>query len=266
MANVASLWYGSDVKRLGYLTMVSYLKHGHTFTLYTYDKTIKVPEGIILKDANEILDKSFIFGKNGKWQPFSDMFRYKMLMETDYIWVDMDAICLRPDWHFGEYVYGIQDPTDHEGMINNAILKLPKNGEELKYLYHESINADKENMVWESTTLVPYALGPVLLTECLRKFKIDNLAQNPHIFYPISPREFYWYSSPDFYNLVKEWTKESYVVHIYDSVYNSQTFNHIDMFKENGFLWNLEKEILGYNNNSEKNFDYWLKNNDGFSL
>lgn len=242
MANVASLWYGSDLRRLGNLTIMSYLRHGHTFTLYVYDKTIKVPEGTILKDANEILNKDLVFGKNGKWQPFSDLFRYKMLMETDYTWVDMDAICLRPDWDFGNYIFGIEDTEKPETLINNAILKLPKDSDCLKYLYENALNYNKENMDWNHLG-TPYDLGPKLLTKSLEKFNLIHLAQKREAFYPVLPRYFYKYSYGPYIEEVKLLSKNSYTAHVYDSLFNDEKHSHLEIFNEDGFIYRLEEEM-----------------------
>jgi hypothetical protein len=63
-------------------------------------------------------------------------------------------------------------------------------------------------------------------------------------FYAINPLDFYFYSNPYYYEIVKEKVKNSYVAHVYDSIYNSADFKHLNMFREGGFLWNLEKQYL----------------------
>lgn len=62
-----------------------------------YDKKLKgVPENCILKDVNEIIDKSKIFfDTRGIMASFSDYFRVKLLYEKRGWWIDIDIICLK---------------------------------------------------------------------------------------------------------------------------------------------------------------------------
>jgi hypothetical protein len=57
----------------------------------------KVPEGVTLRDAVEILPEQEIFQHvNGSWAPFSDWFRFALLYKEGGLWVDTDIICLKP--------------------------------------------------------------------------------------------------------------------------------------------------------------------------
>ena len=54
---------------------------GHNVTLYTYNDFNNVPEGVTIKNANEIMDKSNIFkykdGFNkGSYAGFADSFKH----------------------------------------------------------------------------------------------------------------------------------------------------------------------------------------------
>ena len=53
-----SLWIGKPLSKLEQLCFKSFLDNGHTVHLYVYDNISNVPSGVIIKDANEILDKS----------------------------------------------------------------------------------------------------------------------------------------------------------------------------------------------------------------
>ena len=66
--------------------MRSFINHGHSFDLYTYDLKMTVPGGVRLKDASQILKKRDYFTYKtgpGKGSPsaFSNLFRYKLLYE-----------------------------------------------------------------------------------------------------------------------------------------------------------------------------------------
>ena len=65
---------------------------GHNGVLYSYEEP-KVPEGITLRPADEILERSYLFDWRGSWQP-SDIFRYALLEKKGGRWVDTDVVCV----------------------------------------------------------------------------------------------------------------------------------------------------------------------------
>lgn len=92
---IQGLWIGSRLSRFEYNSIKSYINHGYTYHLYTYGDVENIPDGVIVKDGNTILDAALIFLYEGSIAPFSDLFRYKMLYELGGIWTDCDIICLR---------------------------------------------------------------------------------------------------------------------------------------------------------------------------
>ena len=121
-----SLWIG---ERLGYvqggLTMVSAMSVGHPFTLYSYtpEKLRGVPNGVEVRDANEVVPYETLARYfDGGWATLgTDFFRYAMQAKGLGYWVDLDLYFLRPvDFH-DEYVFG----WEHETSINGTVLRLP---------------------------------------------------------------------------------------------------------------------------------------------
>jgi hypothetical protein len=98
---IQSLWIGRPLSTIERLCINSFLQNGHPFHLYIYQSVQNVPEGVILKDANEILSSDLIYqspdgwGK-GSYAPFADLFRLELLRQRGGWWVDMDVICLQP--------------------------------------------------------------------------------------------------------------------------------------------------------------------------
>ncbi len=83
---INSLWIGNTLGNLELLTLKSFIRHGHEFHLWVYSEINNlIPEGVILKDANEIIPATEIFrykyndpvSKQGKGSVagFSDIFR-----------------------------------------------------------------------------------------------------------------------------------------------------------------------------------------------
>jgi hypothetical protein len=76
------LWFDGSLGLLERLSLESFLYHGHTVHVYTYDldglqNTPAVSDKFALKDAREILPRESDFNVRG----FSDLFRYKLLHE-----------------------------------------------------------------------------------------------------------------------------------------------------------------------------------------
>lgn len=96
MAPIQSLWIGGALSPMEQLVAVSWMKNGHEFHLYTYGEVENVPEGVIIKDANEIVPSSAKFKVGGGWALFSDYFRFELLYKLGGWWVDMDLVALKP--------------------------------------------------------------------------------------------------------------------------------------------------------------------------
>ena len=95
---IQTLWVGDTLSTMERLCLSSFVHHGHETHLYTYSDIDNVPEGVVVKDGNEILPESMIFEyKNYKsFSGFSNYFRYKLLTENGGYWVDTDVVCMKP--------------------------------------------------------------------------------------------------------------------------------------------------------------------------
>ena len=93
---IQSLWIGKSLSKLEQLSMKSFIDHGHTYHLYTYDNVENIPNGVVVKDGNDILSKDEIYTyKNGSVSAFSNLFRFTLLYKKGGYWVDTDLICLK---------------------------------------------------------------------------------------------------------------------------------------------------------------------------
>jgi len=137
------------------LTIRSFIANGHIFYLWLYDQpNIKKTEGLIIRDASEIISREFVFSyknKNtfghgkGSYAGFSDIFRYKLLYEYGGWWVDMDLTCLRSFDFEADYVFR----AHHELDVVGNILKCPKGSDLMKASYEEAMQTvTAENTDW----------------------------------------------------------------------------------------------------------------------
>ena len=123
---IQGLWIGDDFSNIEKLCAQSFIDNGHEFHLYTYDKVGGIPDGVIVKDGNDILPRSEIFQyKSGSFAGFADWFRYALLVKHGGIWVDMDNVCLKPfDFSHRELMIA---GTELVGCTNSIIAAPPNN-------------------------------------------------------------------------------------------------------------------------------------------
>ncbi len=94
---IHALWIGTKLSFVEQLCIRSFLFHGHEFHLYAYNPLKNVPDGAVVRDANQILPGDKVYRKkNGGYGSFANYFRWVLLEAHGGVWVDMDMICLRP--------------------------------------------------------------------------------------------------------------------------------------------------------------------------
>lgn len=169
MATVASLWVGGPLTKVQEVSLASFVYYKHTIYLYVYDMNLSVPPGVIKLDANEIMPESDIFYHWGQLAGFSDLFRYKMIMDTGMMWVDADTLCL------GEYFFEDKEIVfinENNYTIAGGILKLPSDSGYAKHLY-ESAQGIVENLNNDSHWT---AIGPKLLDDFVKDRSLEHYA------------------------------------------------------------------------------------------
>ncbi len=152
---IHGLWIGKSLSSIELLCIKSFFANGHEFHLWAYDIIeTKLPEGVIIEDASEIIPREQVFcykntnqfghGK-GSYAGFSDIFRYKLLYEHGGWWVDMDVTCLKPFDFEEPYVFRIH----HDLPVVGNIMKCPRGSELMKLCYEQSIKQiDENNTDW----------------------------------------------------------------------------------------------------------------------
>ena len=153
--DVHSLWIGPALSKLELLTIRSFLRHGHRFHLWVYgDLATALPREVILEDANEIIPQRHVMrkaetdpetgvGRGSFSSPFSDLFRYKLLLEKGGYWVDMDVTCLRPLNFAAPYVFR----RHRVGVVGN-IMKCPPRSRLMQTVYDQVARRADEHSEW----------------------------------------------------------------------------------------------------------------------
>jgi hypothetical protein len=152
---VQGLWVGNVLSTMERLSISSFLANGHEYHLYVYRDVPGVPEGTTVLDAAGIVAEGRI--GNFSWlAEFSDLFRYKLLLERGGIWADLDVICLRPFQIHADYLF---PRTDHIGMlgrdepesgiaIDGWFLKAPAGSQLMRICLERAIAGEGKQNAW----------------------------------------------------------------------------------------------------------------------
>lgn len=177
---IQSLWIGGSLSVMEQLCISSFISNGHTFHLYTYGDIKNAPDGVIIKDANEIInsDRIFKYKDRDTYAGFSNIFRYKLVYEKGNYWVDTDVVCLRPFDSTEEYVFtGAKIPKFYnlfspKFRVGTSVIKTPHSSEIMKYCYELSSSRDSREIKWGE-------IGPIFFETAVIKFGLQEWV-TPH--------------------------------------------------------------------------------------
>ena len=173
MSNIIqSLWIGPELSNLEQLCLKSFIDNGHEFHLYTYDEVKNVPEGVIIKDGNEILDKGEIFRyKNGSVSAFSNLFRFTMLYKKGGYWADADLICVKSFKFDQNFVISSEpDNNYNKNVINAGLLKFKQGSNEAL----EGMNIQRQQKDAILSGKVGWSSGPKTVTHIVNKYNLHK--------------------------------------------------------------------------------------------
>ena len=227
---VQSLWIG-ELTQLEILSINSFIKNGIDFIFYTYDTDpINLPDGTIVKDANDIMPKQDIFKLKESYLPFSDIWRFKLLHDKGGIWVDLDMICLRAfdkEITDAEYIFGSERTIqkgayrlDEPTVMNINFLKAPQGSLFYKELYDKCIKYQSKNGARENIKYMRMA------RDLIKKYNYEKYIKPYYYFNGIdwwNAKEIYMhmpYGLKDKYGVCPcyRWEKEGYTLHCWRSI------------------------------------------------
>ena len=177
--DVATFWHGPPLARLDLACLLSFVAADFRITVYGYEPIAGLPDGVLFRDASEVVDRRFLhaFVVNGKpsLSHFSDLFRYRLFATQDAAWVDMDLLCLRPFAMPGDRNFFARETAS---SISSSILRIDRLQPELKQLVAQTeALGNGKDFAWGST-------GPALLTKTFGRSVLEN-ALEPACFFPI---------------------------------------------------------------------------------
>ena len=189
---VQSLWIGAQLSALERLCVTSFLRHGHAFHLYVYEKPAFVPDGVELFDATEILPESsvFLYKEEKSLAGFANYFRYKLLLEKGGWWVDTDTVCLRPFDFSREHVFS-SESVKGVAVPNNTMMKAPAGSPLMQYAWDFCRSTNAAEMKWGEC-------GSALVIKILQEFSAWDDLQPPEVFCPIPYTDWKAFLTPGF--------------------------------------------------------------------
>jgi hypothetical protein len=168
-----AFWHGAALSPLHWACLSSFIERGHRLRLFSY-RDLDVPKGVILEDARKIMSDKELFEFENSFSAFSNIFRYKVLLEQGGWWVDTDVLCLKEDIPDCTYAWARQD----EDSINGAVLRFPAGDPTLRKIHDAALKIGKRVKVWGQ-------IGPTLLTKFLAGRQFPGHYGTTHEFYPV---------------------------------------------------------------------------------
>ena len=215
---VKALWIGSKLNNIHLLSIASFLKNGHPYHLYAYDRPENIPSGVCNYSAAEILPKEEVFAYKtepglGSYSAVSNLFRYLLLVKTGGIWVDADVICLRPFLFNQEHYFAAQTlSTESARVATTCVMKAPVGSPIMQSCATEAALFDKETLQWAQA-------GPKLLQRVLKETGIKYTLAYSWEFCPVDWDEYQMIAKPEYSMLVPQ---AAYAIHLWHEMWRRQ--------------------------------------------
>jgi hypothetical protein len=162
-------WAYGSLSKLEILSAVSFLKNGYELNFWSYDNISNLPDGVIQRDAREILPEHRVFKyKNGSYAGFANLFRYAVLLKYGGLWADSDVICLLPMSELqnsGIVSFLVTERTPSAIKLNNNLIynSEPRSGDVIDLAYALSDRFDVDKLQWGDC-------GPKLLSALVKTY------------------------------------------------------------------------------------------------
>lgn len=220
MAIFNAFWYGPSLNAFHFACMRSFLRLGHEYRLFAYEP-LEVPQGVTLLDASSLILRKDVFffrnrftGSSDDVGPFSDLFRYKLLLELGGWYVDMDTFCLSAEIPSGIRAWA-QENEQIEGkiIINGAQMSLPQGD-------HLALELYKRCVAIGSSSANREDWGPNLLTRVIMGLGLrPNVFGTTETFYPIDWIGSFTLISPQYRDYVTTKTASAIFLAAYQSFF-----------------------------------------------
>lgn len=235
-------WHGL-ISKLEIMCIKSFVNNGFYVKLWSYDN-IQI-DGVESCDARLILDEKLIYAYEQPFNgiskvslaAFSDIFRFKLLSTHDGWWFDTDCYCLKTCNSFEQLrknktiVAGYQDHQVAGGVLyltKNVVANLLEQAESICMQYKNKLP------VWGM-------IGPDLISDYIKKNLLQNEICDSNYFYAVHYKECYKLLNVKYNDEVNLRIKDSYLIHLWDSMLINDYNLDKNNFPPNSFLDQLSK-------------------------
>jgi mannosyltransferase OCH1-like enzyme len=207
---IQGLWIGPELSVMEQLSIASFQENGHEYHLYVYDDLRNVPQGTVLKDANEILPAARIFQykEQQSYAGFANFFRYKLLFERGGWWADTDTVCLKR-FDFSEPHVFATEICDGRELITSGIIKAPRGSEAMGYAWEMCRTKDPAKLLWGET-------GPKLANAAVEKYSLQRHVKPALVFCPLGYLDWYRVLEARQEEILGE---SSYAIHLWNEMW-----------------------------------------------
>jgi glycosyltransferase involved in cell wall biosynthesis len=165
---VRSFWHGAPLNPYLLLCLRSFARLGCRVEVFSYGRALRFPDWIVQREAAEIVpaEQVLVYRHGpGSGSPalHANLFRFALLEQLGGWWVDTDVALLRAPLPPGRFYFAVEE--DHFG---NSVMKFPRS-HALPAEGAQRCRAAGSNARWGAT-------GPTLLTELVRRHRLDALA------------------------------------------------------------------------------------------
>jgi hypothetical protein len=227
---VRGFWSGPKLTNIQKLCIKSYIHQGHEFHLYVTEPTEGIPEGAVVKDANEILSQTRLAEFDNSTH-FCDYFRVLLILKEGGWYVDLDTVCLRRLDFTEPYVFvseeklgarrlpdtpTIPSSSEVQEYLSGCVFKAPKGSEVLKYIADKIESMDKmhpENWI---------SFGPALFKEAIPKFGLNKYVKAPIVLDAMRYDELLHFVTP---GIKWTFTDKSYLIHLRTSCWHDDALD-----------------------------------------
>lgn len=236
--NINMFWIGDELSNLELLSIKSHLKVGHKVFLWCYEKIKNVPDGVIFKNAAEILEKKDIFsyqigeGK-GSFSACSNLFRYRLIYKYGGWWSDTDVVVLKKFNFDKPYVFASERTRNFFCVPTTCVFKCEKNSGVMGYCLKTAENINKEDLEWST-------IGPKLLSKAVFDNWLEDYVLSPECFCPIN-----WFDAEKD-PLVEKFpnTDNAYAIHMWHEMWRRKKIDKNAKFNKNCLFEKLKNDIL----------------------
>lgn len=253
---IGTFWVGPRLRDFEHLCIRTWLAQGHPVKFFSYEPVDNVPDGVELRDAQEVFDRARLFEEAPELakKPFTqaNLFRLAMLMKGEGVWCDSDLALVRPLPEFKDILVG----REKNGRLCNAIIWLPSDHPLMPTVIEAFLSRSMPpwtyakpwwKRIWKSALGVPFTLHDYPKHQWGR--------------HPIE----YFVKKEGLADQVKDYKAFYYPVIYDDYLFKPNPFQHIIDDPEVSGLHCFYKRTPDYESAGEGSFVGWLKDKYGFS-